>query len=29
VKDEKLLRFLGEWVLVIALGAWLGLYLFG
>jgi hypothetical protein len=29
VKDEKLLRFLGEWALVIALGAWLGLYLFG
>ena len=27
--NEKLLRFLGEWFLVIALGAWVAMYLFG
>jgi hypothetical protein len=26
--NEKLLRFLGEWALVIALGTWAFLYLF-
>jgi hypothetical protein len=27
--NEKLLRFLGEWALVIVLGWWVALYLFG